>query len=92
MFSFAQAVIKAFQGQTGIVEPAYVYLPGVSGGEAIARELGVDYFAVPVKFGKGGAEEALPIGSLSAYEKDGLKKAVEELQGNVKKGEDFVKG
>jgi malate dehydrogenase len=89
--SFAQAVIKASQGQSDVVEPAYVYLPGIPGGEAIARELGVEYFAVPLRFAKGGAEEAYPVGTLSEYEKQGLAKAVEELRGNVKKGEDFVK-
>lgn len=46
---------------------------------------------MPVKFGKKGAEEAYPVGTLSGYEKQGLAKAVEELRGNVKKGEDFVK-
>ncbi|EQB50070.1 malate dehydrogenase [Colletotrichum gloeosporioides Cg-14] len=90
-FRFAQAIIKATQGQTGIVEPAYVYLPGVPGGDAVSKELGVEYFAVPVSFGANGAETAHPIGSLSDYETKLLKIAVDELKGNVKKGEDFVR-
>ncbi|KAH7175266.1 lactate/malate dehydrogenase [Dactylonectria macrodidyma] len=90
-FRFAQAVIKASKGETGIVEPAYVYLPGVPGGEAIAHELGVDYFAVPVQLGPNGTQTAHPIGALSNYEKELLKIAVEELKGNVTKGVDFVK-
>ncbi|KAI8163430.1 malate dehydrogenase [Colletotrichum sp. SAR 10_70] len=90
-FRFAQAIIKAAQGQTGIVEPAYVYLPGVPGGDAVSRELGVEYFAVPVSFGANGAETAHPIGSLSDYETKLLKIAVDELKGNVKKGEDFAR-
>ncbi|KAK7439217.1 hypothetical protein CaCOL14_001727 [Colletotrichum acutatum] len=89
-FRFAQAIIKASQGQSGIVEPAYVYLPGLQGGEAVAHELGVSYFAVPVTFGPGGAETAHPIGSLSDYEKGLLKVAVDELEGNIKKGEAFI--
>ena len=28
-----------------------MYLPGVSGGDAIAKEAGVDYFSVPVELG-----------------------------------------
>ncbi|UQC81517.1 malate dehydrogenase [Colletotrichum lupini] len=89
-FRFAQAIIKASQGQSGIVEPAYVYLPGLQGGEAVAHKLGVSYFAVPVTFGPGGAETAHPIGSLSDYEEGLLKVAVNELGGNIKKGEAFI--
>ncbi|KAF4468367.1 malate dehydrogenase [Fusarium albosuccineum] len=89
-FRFAQAVIKASQGKADIVEPAYVYLPGVQGGEAIARELGVDYFALPVGLGVGGAGVVHPIGVLSDYETGLLTIAVEELKGNVKKGVDFA--
>ena len=48
---FAEKLIKATKGEKGIVEPTYVYLPGVSGGDAIAKETGVDYFSVPVELG-----------------------------------------
>lgn len=43
--------MRAAKGEKGIVEPTFVYLPGVSGGEAIAKETGVDYFSVPVELG-----------------------------------------
>ncbi len=49
--SFAEKVIKAAKGENGIVEPTFVYLPGVTGGDAITRETGVDYFSVPVELG-----------------------------------------
>ena len=49
--SFAEKLIQASQGQKGIVEPTFVYLPGVSGGEPIAKEVGVEYFSVPVELG-----------------------------------------
>ncbi len=90
-YRFAQAVIKASQGHEGIIEPSYVYLPGVEGGDAIAKDLGVDYFAVPIEFGVEGAKKAYPIGALSEYESKLLVKAVEELNTNVSKGEAFVK-
>lgn len=51
IFSFAESVIKATKGESGIVEPTYIYLPGVSGGDEIAKETGVDYFSVPVELG-----------------------------------------
>ena len=48
---FTEKVIKAVKGEKGIVEPTYIYLPGVPGGDAIAKETGVDYFSVPVELG-----------------------------------------
>ena len=35
------------------MEPSYVYLPGIPGGEAIAKETGCDFFAVPIELGVG---------------------------------------
>ena len=49
--SFAEKVIRASKGEKGIVEPTYVFLPGVAGGDAIAKETGVEYFSVPVELG-----------------------------------------
>ena len=43
--------MKAAKGETGIIEPTYVYLPGVDGGDAIAKETCCDYFSVPVELG-----------------------------------------
>lgn len=43
--------MKAVKGEKGIIEPTYVFLPGVAGGDAIAKEVGVDYFSVPIELG-----------------------------------------
>ncbi len=51
MLRFAESIIRAFNGQKGIVEPTFIYLPGVEGGDAIAKETGVDFFSVPVELG-----------------------------------------
>ena len=51
LHSFAEKLIKATKGESGIVEPTFVYLPGVSGGESIQKETGCDYFSVPVELG-----------------------------------------
>lgn len=48
---FTESIIKAAKGEKGIVEPTFVYLPGVVGGEAIAKETGVDFFSVPIELG-----------------------------------------
>ena len=78
--------MKAMNGERGVVEPAYVYLPGVPGGEEVAKSLSVDYFAVPIELDTEGATKAHTIGHLSAYEQDLLRVAVEELKGNIAKG------
>ena len=48
---FAEKLIKASKGEEGIVEPSFVYLPGVAGGEAIVKEIGLDFFSVPIELG-----------------------------------------
>jgi len=49
--SFAEKVIKAAQGESGIVEPTFVYLPGVEGGDEIVKATGCEFFSVPVELG-----------------------------------------
>ena len=44
-------MIKAAKGESGIVEPTYIYLPDVEGGDEIKKETGCDYFSVPVELG-----------------------------------------
>ena len=61
------------------------------GGDAIAKETGLDYFSVPVELGPKGAEKAHnPIGSANEYEQKLLKACYEGLKGNIAKGVDFV--
>jgi malate dehydrogenase len=44
--------VYASLGESGIIEPTYVYLPGVPGGDTINKFLGgIDFFAVPVELG-----------------------------------------
>jgi len=51
-FRFAESYIKAMKGEKGIVEPTFVYLPGVEGGDAVQKAVGgLEWFAVPVELG-----------------------------------------
>jgi malate dehydrogenase len=50
-YRFAENVIKAVKGETGIIAPTYVYLPGVEGGAEIQKATGCDFFSVPVELG-----------------------------------------
>ena len=47
----AEKLLKAVKGEKGLVEPSFVYLPGVPGGKDIAEKTGVDFFSVPVELG-----------------------------------------
>lgn len=90
-YRFAEKVMKAAKGESGIVEPTFVYLPGVPGGEEIAKETGCEYFSVPVTLGKDGVESTHNIvKEANAYEKKLLEKCYEGLKGNISKGVEFV--
>jgi malate dehydrogenase len=90
-YRFAEKVLRGLKGEQGIVEPSFVYLPGVPGGEAIAKETGVDFFSVPIQLGTSGVEKALnPLTNIDEAEKVLLKAAVEGLKGNIAKGVSFA--
>ncbi|EDU40718.1 Mdh Malate lactate dehydrogenase [Pyrenophora tritici-repentis] len=90
-YRFAEKIIKASKGEKGIVEPSYVYLPGVEGGDAIAKATGTDYFSVPIELGPNGAEKAIDVvSSANDQEKALLKACYNDLSGNITKGVEFV--
>ncbi len=91
-YRFAERVMQAAKGKSGIVENTFVYLPGVEGGDAIAKETGCDYFSVPTELGKDGVVKVHNIiGSANDYEKKLLQACYEGLKGNIEKGVEFVK-
>ncbi|GLB10138.1 hypothetical protein AtubIFM57258_006077 [Aspergillus tubingensis] len=91
-FRFAQSVIKASQGQSGIVEPTFVYLPGVTGGEEISKATGLEFFSTLVELGTNGAEKAINVlEGVTEQEKKLIKTCTEGLKGNIEKGIEFVK-
>ena len=48
------------------------------------------FFATKVRLGPGGAEEVLPVGDLTEYEKAWLEKLIPELKGSIDKGIAFA--
>ncbi|OLQ92844.1 malate dehydrogenase [Vibrio ponticus] len=78
---FGLALVRALQGEEGVVECAYVEGAGEH----------APFFAQPVKLGKDGVEEVLSYGELSAYEKAALDGMLETLSGDIQVGVDFVK-
>ncbi|WP_070963173.1 malate dehydrogenase [Vibrio sonorensis] len=78
---FGLALVKALQGEEGVVECAYVEGPGDH----------TPYFAQPVKLGKEGVEEVLSYGALSQFEQAALDGMLETLSGDIEIGVDFAK-
>jgi malate dehydrogenase len=87
---FAESVLRAVKGESGVIEPSYVYLPGVPGGEAVQKAVnGLEYFSTNVQLGPHGVEKAFPLGQLTAYEKKLLGAAIPELEKNIQQGVQF---
>ncbi|WP_114765878.1 malate dehydrogenase [Vibrio rhodolitus] len=78
---FGLALVRALQGEEGVVECAYVEGAGEH----------APFFAQPVKLGKDGVDEVLNYGELSAYEKAALDGMLETLSGDIQVGVDFAK-
>lgn len=77
---FTESLIKAKNGQEGVIECSYV-----------ASDITESpYFATPILLGPNGVEKNLGLGQLSAYEEDLLKAAIPELKKSIQKGVDFV--
>jgi malate dehydrogenase len=91
-YRFADKLIRAaFGGETGIIEPSYVYLPGVPGGPEIKNLTGCDFFSVPIKLGPNGVEQAYNVvKDANDYEKKLLEACYKGLGGNISKGVEFV--
>lgn len=78
-YLFTENVLKAMRGED-IVQCAFV--------ESSLTD--APFFASPVRFGKDGVEEILPLGDLSAYEQAWFDKMMPELKKQIQKGVDFV--
>jgi len=77
---FALSMIKALNGEQGVVECAYL--------RSDVTE--AKYFSTPVLLGKNGVEKVHGLGPLTEYEQGLVKAAIPELQASIKKGEEFA--
>jgi len=78
---FGLSLVRALQGESNVVECAYV-----EGNGEYAR-----FFSQPLLLGKNGIVEHQAIGTLSAYEQDALTGMLDTLKNDIKLGEEFVK-
>ncbi|XP_071872150.1 malate dehydrogenase 2 [Bombus fervidus] len=77
---FGLSVLRALNGEQGIVECTYVK----------SDVCDTKYFATPCLLGKNGLEKNLGIDKLSEFEKKLLDAAIPELKKNIEKGENFA--
>ena len=76
---FAESLLKAAQGQKGVIEPSYVDSP-------LYKDQGVEFFASKVELGPSGVEKIHPVGKVSDHEQKLLDAAVADLKKNIDKG------
>lgn len=89
-FRFATFVLEGLKGKKGETV-GYVHLEGLPGGDEVRKELGVDYFALPITFGPNGAEKVSNIlPKISSSESELVKVAVDGLKGNINTANDFA--
>lgn len=77
---FGLSLVRALQGENGVVECAYVESDG-----HYAR-----FFAQQLLLGKTGIAERKAIGPLSAYEQQALTEMLDTLREDIAQGEDFI--
>ncbi len=77
---FGLSLVRALQGEKGVVECAYV-----EGDGEHAR-----FFSQPLLLGKNGIEERKPIGTLSAFEQNAMEGMLDTLKKDITLGEEFV--
>ncbi len=80
----AESLLKAAQGEKGVVEPTFVDSP-------LYKDQGVDFFSSRVELGPNGVEKIHPVGKITAYEQKLLDAALPDLAKNIKKGVEWVK-
>lgn len=81
---FAESLLKAAQGQAGVVEPTFVDSP-------LYKDQGVEFFASKVELGPDGVQTIHPVGKVSKHEQGLLDACLADLKKNIEKGIAFVK-
>ncbi|KAK1961077.1 malate dehydrogenase [Colletotrichum sublineola] len=79
----AESLLRASQGEKGIVEPTFVDSP-------LYKDQGIDFFSSKVELGPNGVEKILPIGKVDAVEEKLLEACFADLKKNIAKGVAFV--
>ena len=80
---FADSILRAAQGEKGVVEPTFVDSP-------LYKDQGIEFFASKVELGPNGVEKILPVGQVDGNEQKLLEACLGDLKKNIEKGVAFV--
>jgi malate dehydrogenase len=80
---FAESLLKAKEGEKGVIEPAFVESP-------LFKDQGIDFFATKIELGPGGVEKIHEVGKITEYEQGLLDACIKDLKGNIAKGVKFA--
>ncbi|PNW77127.1 hypothetical protein CHLRE_10g423250v5 [Chlamydomonas reinhardtii] len=88
---FADSCLRAMSGEGPVSEYAYIrHPPRLSSGSGSSVAVDLPYFSSPVRLGRLGVEEVLPLGPMDALEADNFAAMKAELLGSIKKGVEFA--
>ena len=76
---FAESLLKAAQGQKGVVEPTFVDSP-------LYKDQGIDFFSSKVELGPNGVEKIYEVGKITPEEQKLLDACLVDLKKNIAKG------
>ncbi|ERT01202.1 malate dehydrogenase, NAD-dependent [Sporothrix schenckii ATCC 58251] len=79
----ADSVLRASQGEKGVVEPTFVESP-------LYKDQGIEFFSSKVELGPEGVEKILPVGEVDSVEQGLLEACFTDLKKNIAKGVEFV--
>lgn len=81
---FAESLLKAAQGQKGVIEPTFVDSP-------LYKDQGVNFFASQVELGPNGVEKIHEVGKITEHEQQLLEVCLKDLKSNIEKGEKWAR-
>ena len=84
---FCLLLIRALEGEPGVVECAYVEFDNVESSGEYAR-----FFARPLKLGVNGIKGVKEMGPLSAFEQKALDNMLGSLRNDIALGKSFIRG
>lgn len=76
---FTESLLKAAQGEKGVVEPTFVDSP-------LYKDQGIDFFASKVELGPNGVEKIHEVGKITPKEQELLDACLKDLKKNIVKG------
>ena len=76
---FAESLLKAAQGVSGVIEPTFVDSP-------LYKDQGVDFFSSRVELGPNGVEKIMDVGKVTKKEEQMIELCLADLKKNIEKG------